>query len=48
MGFRHPGRGPAGAGIVSLPLWTTEAGDILPSKKGQSEETAGSGQDRRS
>lgn len=35
VGFKHPGRGPAGTGIMSLPLRTTEAGDVLPSKKGR-------------
>ena len=31
VSFRHPWRGLAGPGIVSLPLWATEAGDVLPS-----------------
>lgn len=43
VSFRHPGRGLAGPGIVSLPLWATEAGDVLPSHSGQSEESAGPG-----
>ena len=31
------------AGIMSLSLWSTGAGDALPGEKGQSEGTAGSG-----